>query len=337
MRNIVREGARHSGEHVLDAFAGKQITVGQRQLTERRHQVVPRPIEGDVRRRGRWRQGLRQGSRRCWGPHKTRLRLGRLCLRPGLPHTRQLNEMTILIEVVRRRHRHPRDIWGRDRADDLRGDRANVPCSKRSTGAPGPRTCVLSRQISWLAGRCGCGAIAMAAADALGSLLASILQYMGIEYRDGTTYMRSYGTRQGGTVKLTSWCSPEVEVRNSPSACPEGPHSKSIASQGLANRRVRSLRWPTSSQASSAGAEPSKSLQRRGHLPSRAKVRSTALRLGGSGSLGRGAVARRSRSSTAPSGRVLDELFAAIDPIGKDVLKPRSRKFCNRGAAPWTS
>lgn len=156
MRNIVREGARHSGEHVLDAFAGKQITVGQRQLTERRHQVVPRPIEGDVRRRGRWRQGLRQGSRRCWGPHKTRLRLGRLCLRTGLPHTRQLNEMTILIEVVRRRHRHPRDILGPGPCGRFARRLGKCPLQQAIHRGTRPEDMCSVAAISWLAGRCGC-------------------------------------------------------------------------------------------------------------------------------------------------------------------------------------
>src|SRR6478752_7269337 len=91
--------------------------------------------------------------------------------------------------------------------------------------------------------------------------------------------------------------------------------------QGLAKRRVKSLRWAASSQASSVAAEPSKSLERRRHLPNHAKVRSTTQRLG------------RSWKPLTPGGRddldrprpavreCVEELFAAINPIGEDMFK----------------
>ncbi len=50
--------------------------------------------------------------------------------------------------------------------------------------------------------------------------------------------------------------------------------------QGLARRRVRSLRWATRSHATSVAVDPSKSRARRRQRPNHAKVRSTTQRRG---------------------------------------------------------
>ncbi len=60
----------------------------------------------------------------------------------------------------------------------------------------------------------------------------------------------------------------------------ESDSERSQCFQGLAKRLINSLRWAMRSQAVSVAGDPSKSLDKRRHLPNHAKVRSTTHRRG---------------------------------------------------------